>query len=247
MPLDYLRPISQRHRRRRCFGHVEKNIHPDRKIRAVQESGALLLHKFTDIVQSRTPAGGANHHAFPRTRAGFNILDRRRRRGEINDHIDAGKPLFRQRGSIRVFRAAHRAHIVAALLGDLSNQRAGLALSQHQDLHFAASPKISGSGSLKKARCRLSIALGTSSSSITKLIFISDAPCEIMRTFMSGIAPKTLAAMPRVPRIFSPTRHTIALRPSYFTSASCFRSAAIAGIDSFESTVSETLTSDVET
>src|SRR4051812_50110372 len=78
-------------------------------------------------------------------------------------------------------------------------------------------------------------------------MLISDAPCEIMRTFMLGIAPNTLAAMPRVPRMFSPTRQTMALRPSYFTSASFCRSAAMAGIDSLESTVRETLTSDVET
>ena len=39
----------------------------------------------------------------------------------------------------------------------------------------------------------------------------------------------------------------MALRPSYFTSASFARSAASAGMDSLESTVSDTLTSEVET
>ena len=52
---------------------------------------------------------------------------------------------------------------------------------------------------------------------------------------------------PGVSRIFSPTRQTIALRPAYFTSAIFSRSAAMAGIASLESTVSETLTSEVET
>src|SRR5215510_11341371 len=63
----------------------------------------------------------------------------------------------------------------------------------------------------------------------------------------SGMALKTLAAIPGVLLMFSPTRQTMALRPSYFTSASRARSAAIAAIDSFESTVTETLTSEVET
>src|SRR2546430_16147373 len=63
----------------------------------------------------------------------------------------------------------------------------------------------------------------------------------------SGIALKTLAAMPGVLLMFSPTRQTMALRPSYFTSARRARSAAMAAMDSLESTVTETLTSEVET
>src|SRR5215831_18769614 len=75
-------------------------------------------------------------------------------------------------------------------------------------------------------------------------MLISDAPWEIIRMLTSGIAPKTLAAIPGVLRMFSPTRQTIAFRPSYFASARRARSAAM---DSFESTVTETLTSEVET
>src|SRR6476469_11277492 len=63
----------------------------------------------------------------------------------------------------------------------------------------------------------------------------------------SGMALKTLAAIPGVLLIFSPTRQTMALRPSYFTSASLARSAAMAAMDSFEYTVTDTLTSEVET
>src|SRR5258707_14053065 len=63
----------------------------------------------------------------------------------------------------------------------------------------------------------------------------------------SGMALNTLAAIPGVLLMFSPTRQTMALRPSYFTSASLAKSAAMAAMDSFESTVTETLTSEVET
>src|SRR5215831_18901057 len=63
----------------------------------------------------------------------------------------------------------------------------------------------------------------------------------------SGMALNTLAAIPGMLLMFSPTRQTMALRPSYFASARRARSAAIAAIDSFESTVTDTLTSEVET
>src|SRR5579885_2789205 len=63
----------------------------------------------------------------------------------------------------------------------------------------------------------------------------------------SGMALKTLAAIPGMLLMFSPTMQTIALRLEYFTSASLARSAAIAAIDSLESIVTETLTSEVET
>src|SRR6201984_705002 len=63
----------------------------------------------------------------------------------------------------------------------------------------------------------------------------------------SGMALNTLAAMPGVLLMFSPTRQTMAVRPLYFTSASRARSAAMAAMDSLESTVTETLTSEVET
>src|SRR5689334_24635644 len=61
------------------------------------------------------------------------------------------------------------------------------------------------------------------------------------------MALNTLAAIPGMLLMFSPTRQTMALRPSYFTSARRARSAAMAATDSFESTVTDTLTSEVET
>src|ERR1700691_1469617 len=117
---------------------------------------------------------------------------------------------------------------------------------QRQDVYVDYA-KTSASSSEKNVLCRRWITLGTSSSSITKVKLISEAPCEIIRIFLSASSRKTSAAIPGVLRRFSPTRQTIALRPSYFTSANLARSAASAGIDSFESTVSETLTSEVET
>src|SRR5260370_2864198 len=68
-----------------------------------------------------------------------------------------------------------------------------------------------------------------------------------MRMVTAGIALKTLAAMPGVLRMFTQTKRAMALRPSYLASARRARSAERAATDSFESTVTETLTSEVET
>src|SRR5208283_1165542 len=89
---------------------------------------------------------------------------------------------------------------------------------------------ISESSSEKNVLCSRWITSGTSSSSITNVRLISEAPCEIMRIFLSASSRKTRAAIPGVSRRFSPTRQTMALRPSYFTSASLARSAASAGM-----------------
>jgi len=56
----------------------------------------------------------------------------------------------------------------------------------------------------EKRVCNLRTTSAASSSSITKVRLISDAPCEIMRIFTSSRMPKTLAAIPAVSRKFSP-------------------------------------------
>ena len=78
----------------------------------------------------------------------------------------------------------------------------------------------SGIGVGEEAACKRRTASGTSHSSTTNVRLISEAPCEIMRMLTSASSPNTRAAIPGVSRKFSPTRQTIAFRPSYFTSAS---------------------------
>ncbi len=80
-----------------------------------------------------------------------------------------------------------------------------------------------------------------------KLMLISLAPCEIMRTLTCRIAENTRPEIPLRPRMSSPTMQISALCPSSFTSAILLNSAQISGSRSFESTVTEMLTSLVET
>src|ERR1700733_14019322 len=80
-----------------------------------------------------------------------------------------------------------------------------------------------------------------------KLMLISLAPCEIIRTLTWLIALKTCPAMPLWPRMSSPTRQTSALWPSIFTSAILASSAQISGSCWLLSTDREMLASLVDT
>src|SRR5258706_9084779 len=243
-----LRRVTHIQGLRRHANDLEVQIHAHGKIRAVEKSRSTLLHQVLHVVQLAIPTGRADDHARSGARAGRDVFQHRRRRGEVDHAIHATQLFFRQRAGICIFLIVQRQNRVAALPRDLHHQRTGLPAPQQHKVHrFSVSPNISGSASVKKQVSSFWIGSGTSASSITKLMLISEAPCEIMRTLIPETAPKTFAAMPCVPRIFSPTRQTIALRPSYFTSARLRRSAAIAGIASFESTVTETLTSEVGT
>src|SRR5277367_1197488 len=205
------------------------------------------------------PAGCPHHHACSVRQASPHIVNSRFRRREVDHRIKSREKRSRQRHRIAVFFLAHHANAVSVLTRYVGDDAARLAAPQHQEQHRlphfvaavallrASTSKISGSGLSKNSACSERTASSASSSSIMKLMLISDAPCEIMRTLMWRMALKSRAAIPFCPRIFSPTMQTSALRPSYFTSANLLRSAAISGSFSLESTVSETLTSEVET
>jgi hypothetical protein len=111
----------------------------------------------------------------------------------------------------------------------------------------ASMSKMVGSGLAKNFLWRERRASSTSSSLTMKLMLISLAPCEIMRTLTCEMEEKTWPEMPGLPRMSSPTRQMRALLPSYLTSAILLRSAEMAGRASLESTVTETEISEVET
>src|SRR5208337_2063392 len=164
---------------------------------------------------------------------------------EVDDRVEVVQMLRREPCGIRVVCRLDVPDTMTASAPDLRDERPRLTLSQHEQIERAGTQSnTSGSTSAKNLACRRRTASGTSASSTTKVRLISDAPWEIMRTFMSRMASKTCAATPAVSRMFSPTRQTMALRPEYFTKASGSRSAAICGMASLESTVSEMLTSE---
>ena len=145
-----------------------------------------------------------------------------------------------------ILLATHGSHFVTARRCDLRNQR--IRSCRAQGVVHGSSVEGLRIHFRKKSLCSRRTTSGTSLSSITKLMLIStgalrDHAHVHVRDGAEDLSPRCRD----VSRIFSPTRQTMAFRPSYFTSASLARSAAIAGMASFESTVSETLTSEVET
>src|ERR1019366_3561447 len=101
----------------------------------------------------------------------------------------------------------------------------------------------------KKCACSACTARTASLSSITKLMLISEAPCETMwmLTFALATAWKTSAQMPMRPRMLSPTRQTIALPLSTSTTPSGLKSFTSAFTSRDPSIATETLTSEVFT
>src|SRR5580658_6846026 len=96
--------------------------------------------------------------------------------------------------------------------GDAALQREAL----DQAAHFSVTcdgdghSNTLGSSSEKNSVWSDSTAWRRSFSATTKLRFNSEAPCEIMRMFMSVRESNARAATPGVYRMFSPTRQTMA-------------------------------------
>ena len=88
---------------------------------------------------------------------------------------------------------------------------------------------------------------GTTSSSTTNVRLISEAPCEIMRILTSANSPNTRAANARSVAQILADQADDGLASFIFYIRQFGQVAASGGIDSFESTVSDTLTSEVET
>src|ERR1700688_1995442 len=241
----------------RCGGgpcRLQKNAHADREVCRTDQCDALSFNQFSDSIDFAVPARRSNHHILACLSTGFDVIDYASRGGEINHHVDFALFFWGKGFGVPILRCARDLSIVSPLARYLRHQRTGLAAAKdkdvHLNLHYTArqnQANTSGSNSAKNVPCRRWMTSFTSSSSITNVRLISDAPCEIIRIFLSTSLPNTSAATPGLSRKLSPTKQIIALRPSYFTSASLARSAARAGMALLESTVSETLTSDVET
>src|SRR5229473_66026 len=182
MPLHDAAAITVLERRSKRLNRLEKEIHAHGKIRPVEQCRFAFEYQFAHAVQMLVPAGGPHNNGNTRFGAADDIRNRRMWRGKVNDHVNLLQQFRRESAAVLVFLAGQRADIVTAFFGDFRGQRSGFSASQHKDVHA----NTSGSVSLKKVRCRRETTCGTSASSITKLILISEAPCEIMWMFTSS-------------------------------------------------------------
>ena len=100
---------------------------------------------------------------------------------------------------------------------------------------------------MKNSVCNNWTLLFKSDWATTKLMFNTDAPCEIIRILTSRIALNARADTPDVDLIFSPTKLINAFEFSADTSENSRSSLRIESRFAVLSMVSDTLTSDVET
>src|SRR3989338_3186801 len=103
--------------------------------------------------------------------------------------------------------------------------------------------------SLKYSLCKIFTAFSVSRASTMKVMFISDAPMDIISTctFPLDSAVKILPGIPSTSFIPSPTTQIIDLFLEMLTYANSFSSLSIFSVPSPLSTVSDTLTVDNET
>src|SRR5271166_5493497 len=227
---------------------LEEKVHAVGEVRTENKARARAFNFLSHMIQVAVPACRAHHHGLGGRYASGDVRPHRFRRGEIDNGLSVLKVLCGQPGAARVLCLRYNPCPVPAFRRHLGHQGPSFSLSQQYKVQRAGrQSNTSGSTSEKNRVCSRWIAPGTSASSTTNDMLISDAPCEIMRTLMSFTASKTCAATPGRSRMLSPTRQMIACLPENFTYANFSRSAAIAGIASFESTVTEMLTSDVDT
>src|SRR5580658_10137206 len=176
-----------------CARNVQKQIYTHGEVWRVNESGAVALDQLPDAVQFSVPSGRPDHHILARRDTGFDISNHAGGRGEIDDHIHFAQLLRGESFAARVLGSAGDNNVVSALARHFRHQRARLSAAEKQDVHelrniltakgqrkSANSARdyayTSGSRSAKNVLCRRWITSGTSSSSITKVRLISDAP-----------------------------------------------------------------------
>jgi hypothetical protein len=77
------------------------------------------------------PAGGPDYEIFLGADAGWRVSNDRRRCGEINDRIDAGKRLGCKTASIGVFSSGENSDMMPARTRNLCYQRPGFATPEN--------------------------------------------------------------------------------------------------------------------
>src|SRR5262249_36251213 len=149
-----------------------EKIYANRKIRCVKKRAFALLNQLTHFVQVLRPAGRTHNHGNAAFSTADDVGDHGMRRGEVENYVNLLEQFRGESASVLVFLAGQRTHFMSALLGHFGDERAGFAAAEDENFH----ENTSGSTSEKKTWWSRETTLGTSSSSITKLILISEAP-----------------------------------------------------------------------
>src|SRR5690242_4869787 len=220
--------------------YAQEHIHSYREVGTPHQRAAIRLHGCTHLIHVFQPTCGTHHYRQFHRSQPLDIAGHRLGRRKLDRHIRT-----RSLGEIVADIDRHNRR-EPILRRELLDQPSHLSVTDNRQFHGSCSySKAAGSGFVKNSWCSDSTALFRSAAATTRLIFSSDAPCEIIRTFMFLSAAKARDATPGVCRMLSPTMHTMAWLSSTVTSANSSISLVIAGRELVLSMVSETLTSEV--
>src|ERR1700692_1378081 len=106
---------------------VKKEVYANGKICGIEQTAFALLHQLPDSRQLAIQSGRADHNAFSRTTACFNIQKNYGWSGEVDDPVDRSNFGCGQSGALRILGGAKHMRMVAALACNFRYQRAGLA------------------------------------------------------------------------------------------------------------------------
>src|SRR5947209_9214956 len=160
--------------------HLEHEVHADAEVASPNENGVGIFHLLLDFMKVSMPSGGADNEGKALGGAMLDVLERGFRSGEVDGDVEVGS----NGRACEIIGASDGADFVTTLCRDLRSEAAGLSATDDKHLHA----NTAGSTSEKNLRWSWVTARGTSDSSMTKLMFISEAPCEIMRMSTSSMA-----------------------------------------------------------
>src|SRR5580658_1208533 len=116
-------------------GDVEEEIHAYGKIRAIDESGALLRDQGADTIDFRVPAGCAHDHILASFQAGFDVGEDAVRSGEVDNGVDVAEVFRRECSAGDVLFGAGDADVMLAFGGNFRCERSRFSAAEDKKVH----------------------------------------------------------------------------------------------------------------
>src|SRR5208282_2488165 len=115
--------------------NLEEQVHPDGKIRPVEEARLCGEHHFAQARQLFVPTGGSDDEVLSGEDAGLGVGHDRGGRGEVDGHVEGGKESGTEGRGISVFVDVQGADIVAARVRNFGDHRTHFAAPENQEVH----------------------------------------------------------------------------------------------------------------
>src|SRR3954452_6728013 len=122
-------------RRKRGAHQIEKQIHADREIRAVNEAGVVFFYLSPHIRQVVIPAGCPHHQVLSSSHACADVIENAIRTGEIYDYVKGREQFGSQCRCLRVFSGPKTLGPMTAFASDFGYQRSSFSRTKNKDSH----------------------------------------------------------------------------------------------------------------